>query len=219
MIKLGNEDHNLDHFLHPELFAQHPDQDCQEVLTTDVVSKPTRRETPTSSLASHAGKTTTKKEILDRLIEFNGEIQMTLKSPKLTPLFSVKDVDFFETEILRQFYINTRRVVDFEMLAYPEDRDKNNNFVPLHYHAVVKTNNYRKFIKVAPKKYRQVLISKLRYRPLFALPTKPIWFADINRELELTNPYRYEEYILKHYDYSTRLVDSKNFQQVSPFQR
>ncbi len=144
---------------------------------------------------------------------------MTLKAPKIMPAFSLKDTDWFETEIIRQFYINTNRIVDFEMLAYPEDTNKGRRFVGLHYHAVVKTNNKKKFCKVASRKYQSILQKVKVHDSQARIQKEPLWVDMISREMELTDPFKYEEYILKNYDYSTRLVDSSVFQQVSPFQR
>ena len=171
---------------------------------------------------THAQRTrssTSREDILNQLIDFDGDIKMTLKAPKIMPAFSLKDTDWFETEIIRQFYINTNRIVDFEMLAYPEDTNKGRRFVGLHYHAVVKTNNKKKFCKVASRKYQSILQKVKVHDSQARIQKEPLWVNMISREMELTDPFKYEEYILKNYDYSTRLVDSSVFQQVSPFQR
>ena len=41
---------------------------------------------------------------------------------------------------------------------------------------------------------------------------EPLREGMISREMKLTDPTKYEEYILKNYDYSTRLVDTSAFQ-------
>ena len=71
----------------------------------------------------------TKQEKLDQFRKLHGTLKMTFMFPKVAPSrdeeqmpLTVKDVDFVETEVLRQFFINMQRVVDFEFVAYPEDR-------------------------------------------------------------------------------------------------
>ena len=39
MIKRGNEQHNLEHFLFPEQYDKRPDGDCQDIILTDEVVK------------------------------------------------------------------------------------------------------------------------------------------------------------------------------------
>ena len=88
-----------------------------------------------------------KNEYLTKLRSLNATIAVTFKTPKVSVLsnlllevpspLSAKDTDFFEREVFRQFYINMSRLVRFEFTAYPEDRDKENRFVPLHYHAAI----------------------------------------------------------------------------------
>lgn len=83
----------------------------------------------------------------------------------------------------------------------------------------MKTNNKKNFFKVASRKYQSILQKvKLQHSGL-RIQREPLWVGMISIEMELTDPYKYEEYILKNYDYSTRLVESSGFQQVSPFQR
>ncbi|MDA9823548.1 hypothetical protein N9C56_13815 [Paracoccaceae bacterium] len=184
-----------------------------------ILSEAIQRPIISKTHALHTRSSTSREDILGQLIDFDGDIQMTLKAPKIMPAFSLKDTDWFETEIIRQFYININRVVNFEMLAYPEDKNKGRKFVGLHYHAVVKTNNKKKFCKVASRKYQSILQKvKLQHAGL-RIQREPLWVGMIIREMELTDPYKYEEYILKNYDYSIRLVDTSAFQQVSPFQR
>jgi hypothetical protein len=88
-----------------------------------------------------------KNEYLTKLRSLNATIAVTFKTPKVSVLsnahleapssLSARDTDFFAREVLRLFYINMSRVVRFEFTAYPEDRDKENRFVPLHYHAAI----------------------------------------------------------------------------------
>ena len=89
----------------------------------------------------------TKQEKLDQFRKLHGTLKMTFMFPKVAPSrdeeqmpLTVKDVDFVETEVLRQFFINMQRVVDFKFVAYPEDRacDDARKFVGLHYHAVAR---------------------------------------------------------------------------------
>ncbi len=78
---------------------------------------------------------------------FKFPIVATSKDEGKLPL-TVRDLDFVETEALRQFFINMQRAVDFEFVAYPEDRacDDARKFVGLHYHAVARTQNDKKFM-------------------------------------------------------------------------
>ena len=105
---------------------------------------------------------------------------MTLKAPKIMPAFSLKDTDWFETEIIRQFYINTNRVVNFKMLAYPEDKIKGRKFVGLHYHAVLKTNNKKKFSKVASRKYQKIFQKVKLQHSRLRIQREPLWACMIS---------------------------------------
>lgn len=73
----------------------------------------------------------TKQRMLQQMIDLNATLKVTFKLPLVArkkteapSRLSVNDVDFVETEILRQFFINTQRIVDFEFFAYPEDKAK-----------------------------------------------------------------------------------------------
>ena len=211
------ENHVVDitHFLYSTELTDGTYKDCQDTFPLYDAPKPTAKRTVTKT---HA-KTPCKQNIFDKLKQFDATHLITFKLPRCDYRFSLKDTDEYETEVLRQFCINMSRVVQFEMLAYPEDKDANGNFVGLHYHAVVKTKNDGKFFKVAPRKYKSVLSYYPKKYLAAILPKEPFYYDIIDREKELTAPHQYEEYILKNYEYSTRLVDSKEFQQVSPFQR
>ena len=111
-----------------------------------------------------------KEKYLAKVRSINATIAVTIKTPKVAVLgvlllevpspLSAKDTDFFEREVLRLFYINMSRVVRFDFAAYPEDRSKeDNSFVPLHYHAAIRSENDAKFLAVAPRKYAAVLES------------------------------------------------------------
>lgn len=154
----------------------------------------------------------------------NSTLKVTFKLPLVAQSkteapsrLSVKDVDFVETEILRQFFINTQRVVDFEFFAYPEDKakDDENRFIGLHYHAVVRSENDSKFIAVAPKKYEAVL--RTRFKQLqtdFVMPKEPLFIAPLSKVSnadDLLEADTYEQYCLKHYEPSLPLVSSASY--------
>ena len=162
-----------------------------------------------------------KENYLAKVRSINATIALTLKTPKVAVLgdlllevpspLTAKDTDFFDREVLRLFYINMSRVVRFEFAAYPEDKKKDSNsFVPLHYHAAIRSENDAKFLAVAPRKYAAVLESV--YSKQFAnilMPIEPLWISKINHD----DPERsYTEYVLKHYSPSRRLVTHEDFQ-------
>ena len=216
-MRIDIENHIIDttHLLYSTEPTDGTCKDCSDRFKQSDTQTPTKLQTLTTTRA----ETLCKQNILDKFIDFDATHLITFKLPRCDYRFSLKDTDEFETEVLRQFYINMKRVVDFEFLAYPEDKDANGNFVGLHYHAVVKTKNDGKFFKIAPRKYKNVLsFYTNKYRGT-NMPKEPFYYDIIDREKELTATHQYEEYILKNYQYSTRLVDTKLFQQVSPFQR
>ena len=162
-----------------------------------------------------------KENYLAKVRSINATIAVTFKTPKVSVLsnplleapspLSARDTDFFELSVLRLFWINMSRVVRFEFAAYPEDRKKDSNsFVPLHYHAAIRSENDAKFLAVAPRKYAAVLESV--YSKQFAnilMPNEPLWISKINHD----DPERsYTEYVLKHYSPSRRLVTHEDFQ-------
>lgn len=162
--------------------------------------------------------------MLQQMTDLNSTLKVTFKLPLVArskteapSRLSVKDVDFVETEILRQFFINTQRVVDFEFFAYPEDKakDDENRFIGLHYHAVVRSENDSKFIAVAPKKYEAVL--RTRFKQLqtdFVMPKEPLFIAPLSKVSnadDLLEADTYEQYCLKHYEPSLSLVSSASY--------
>jgi len=166
----------------------------------------------------------TKQRMLQQMTALNSTLKVTFKLPLVAQSkteapsrLSVKDVDFVETEILRQFFINTQRVVDFEFFAYPEDKakDDENRFIGLHYHAVVRSENDSKFIAVAPKKYEAVL--RTRFKQLqtdFVMPKEPLFIAPLSKVSnadDLLEADTYEQYCLKHYEPSLPLVSSASY--------
>ena len=162
-----------------------------------------------------------KNEYLTKLRSLNATIAVTFKTPKVSVLsnlllevpspLSAKDTDFFEREVFRQFYINMSRLVRFEFAAYPEDRSKeDNSFVPLHYHAAIRSENDTKFLAVAPRKYAAVLESVYsKHFSNIIIPIEPLWISKINHaDIEKD----YELYVLKQYTPSKRLVTHEDFQ-------
>lgn len=159
--------------------------------------------------------------MLQQMTNLNATLKVTFKLPLVArstteapSRLSVKDVDFVETEILRQFFINTQRIVDFEFFAYPEDKakDDQNRFVGLHYHAVVRSDNDAKFIAVAPKKYEAVLRTRfIQLQKDFVMPKEPLFIAVLSKLSNadaLLEADTYEQYCLKHYEPSLSLVSS-----------
>ena len=152
------------------------------------------------------------------MTDLNATLKVTFKFPKVArrkseapSRLSVKDVDFVETEILRQFFINMQRIVDFDFYAYAEDKAKNNdkNFVGLHYHAVVRSENDAKFIAVAPKKYETILRNRFtQLQKDFIMPKEPLFIAPLKKSTDLQEADAYEQYCLKHYEPSRSLVSS-----------
>ena len=162
-----------------------------------------------------------KNEYLAKAKSINATLLVTFKTPKIAAYLSdeptrmsTKDTDFFEQEVLRQFMINVSRVVSFIFAAYPEDRDKKNNFVPLHYHAAVRSENDSKFKAIAEQKYRAALMCA--YEKEFShvvMPEKSIFIENICRD----DPEKsYEAYMLKHYCPSKRLVTHDDFLRKKP---
>ena len=163
---------------------------------------------------------TNREKIFDQLIAFNGTHKITLKCPKIPMRYdqppsrlSILDHDWFTRDFIRQFYINTNRVAKFEMLLLPEDRDINGNFIGLHYHGVVKSNNIAKFHKVAWKKYRNVLETlRSKYKGKIYFPNHNlVWFEKLDRHMDMTDRNQYENYILKHFIDTDYLVNSMDF--------
>lgn len=165
-----------------------------------------------------------KQRMLQQMTELNATLKVTFKLPLLArskteapSRMSVKDVDFVETEILRQFFINTQRIVDFEFFAYPEDKakDDQNRFVGLHYHAVLISENDAKFIAVAPKKYEAVLHNRFtQFQTDFVMPKEPLFIAPLSKLSnadDLLEADSYEQYCLKHYQPSLPLVSSTSY--------
>lgn len=164
-----------------------------------------------------------KNEYLEKAKSINASLVVTFKTPKVAvrlsdepTRLSTKDTDFFEQEVLRQFFINMSRVVEFQFVAYPEDRayDSDKTFVPLHYHAAVRSKNDAKFKAIAERKYTAAL--KTAYEkefPRVVVPISSIFVETMNRD----DPEKsYEEYILKHYDPSKRLVTHDDFMTKKP---
>ena len=163
-----------------------------------------------------------KELMLKEMTDLNATLKVTFKLPLLArskseapSRLSVKDTDFIETEVLRQFFIHTQRIVDFEFFAYPEDKakDDENNFVGLHYHAVVRSENDAKFIAVAPKKYDAVLRNRFeQFQTDFVMPRNPLFIAPLSKSNELQDDLleadAYEQYCLKQYEPSKSLVSS-----------
>lgn len=158
------------------------------------------------------------------MTELNATLKVTFKLPLVArrkneapSRLSVKDVDFIETEILRQFFINTQRIVDFDFYAYAEDKakDDDQNFVGLHYHAVVRSENDAKFIAVAPKKYEAVLRNRFeQFQTDFVMPKEPLFIAPLSKLSnadDLLEADSYEQYCLKHYQPSLPLVSSTSY--------
>ena len=163
----------------------------------------------------------TKEILLKKMKDLNATLKVTFKLPRVAhskhevpSRLSIKDVDFVETEILRQFFINTQRAVDFDFYAYAEDKAKDNDkrFVGLHYHAVVRSKNDAKFIAVAPKKYKSVLANRFSYfQKYFVMPRNPLFIEHLHNSSSLQEADAYEQYCLKHYDPSRSLVSSKSY--------
>jgi hypothetical protein len=166
----------------------------------------------------------TKQQMLQQMTELNATLKVTFKLPLVArrkneapSRLSVKDVDFIETEILRQFFINTQRIVDFDFYAYAEDKakDDDQNFVGLHYHAVVRSENDAKFIAVAPKKYEAVLRNRFeQFQTDFVMPKEPLFIAPLSKVSnsdDLLEADSYEQYCLKHYEPSLSLVSSTSY--------
>ena len=103
------------------------------------------------------------------------------------------------------------RLVRFEFAAYPEDRSKeDNSFVPLHYHAAIRSENDTKFLAVAPRKYAAVLESVYsKHFSNIIIPIEPLWISKINHD-DIEKDY--ELYMLKQYTPSKRLVTHEDFQ-------
>ena len=162
-----------------------------------------------------------KELMLKQMTDLNATLKVTFKFPKVArrkseapSRLSVKDVDFVETEILRQFFINMQRIVDFDFYAYPEDKakDDDQNFVGLHYHAVVRSENDAKFAAVAPKKYEAVLRNRLtQLQTDFVMPKEPLFIAPLSNADDLKEADTYEQYCLKHYEPSLSLVSSASY--------
>ena len=159
-----------------------------------------------------------KSECLSNLKSVNGTLAVTFNTPHFArsdleemSCLSCKDTDFFEMNVLRQFFINMNRVVPFRFVAYPEDRarDSETSFKRLHYHGVISSDNDAKFQAVAPRKYTQIL--KNVYSKFFhkiKMPATPIWIDLLDRN----DPEKcYESYILKHYYPSKHLVSHNDF--------
>jgi hypothetical protein len=161
-----------------------------------------------------------KSQYMAQITAINGTLVVTFKTPKIAVFaneeptrLSTKDTDFFEQQVLRQFFINMSRVVKFQFAAYPEDqaRDSQEKFCALHYHAVINSENDTKFKAIAGKKYASVL-NAYNIFPKVIMPVEPIFIMQISR----TDPEKsYEEYILKHYNPSIRLVTHKDFMKKS----
>lgn len=134
-------------------------------------------------------------------------------------MMTMRDTDFFETEILRQFFINMSRVVKFQFAAYPEELTNENRKVALHYHAVVRSQNDKKFIKVAPRKYTAVLHAKCKEHFVdYRFPKKPtsenpfpMMFVEYLNDVFFEPDQSYEEYSLRHYSPDMRLITHKDF--------
>ena len=163
-----------------------------------------------------------KAEILQKMIDLDATLKVTFKLPKAafqsleTPTrLSMKDTDFVETEILRMFYINVSRVVPFQFYAYPEDRAYNNenNFVGLHYHAIVKSKNDAKFIKIAEAKYRRILVNKFSQFASYSLPKSCFYIEPLVSAAEAeADQNAYESYCLKQYCPTTkRLISNATY--------
>ena len=162
-----------------------------------------------------------KENYLAKVRSINATIVVTFKTPKVSVLsntlleapspLSARDTDFFELSVLRLFWINMSRVVRFEFAAYPEDRKKDSNsFVPLHYHAAIRSENDAKFLAVAPRKYAAVLESVYsKHFSNIMMPIEPLWISKINHD-DVEKDY--ELYVLKQYTPSRRLVTHEDFQ-------
>lgn len=163
-----------------------------------------------------------KADLVKKMIDLDATLKVTFNLPKSafrsleTPTrLSMRDTDFVETEILRQFYINVSRVIPFEFYAYPEDCAKNdeNKFVGLHYHAVLKSKNDAKFIKIAEAKYRKILVNKFSQFASYSLPNNCLYIEPLVSAAEAeADQNAYEAYCLKQYCPNTkRLVSGADF--------
>ena len=162
-----------------------------------------------------------KENYLAKVRSINATIVVTFKTPKVSVLsnplleapspLSARDTDFFELSVLRLFWINMSRVVRFEFAAYPEDRKKDSNsFVPLHYHAAIRSENDAKFLAVAPRKYAAVLESVYsKHFSNIIMPIEPLWISKINHD-DVEKDY--DAYVLKQYTPSKSLVTHQDFQ-------
>lgn len=159
-----------------------------------------------------------KDECLEYFINLDGTIKATFSAPKVgyytydrPSLLSCNDCDFFEMEVLRKFYINMSRVVEFEFVAYPESFKRDDEKVPvgLHYHAVIKSENDSKFLKVAPRKFQNVLKSAYPAHLCQSMPNNALWLEPLDdKNFE---PRSYENYCIKQYEADKRIVLSDDF--------
>ena len=156
---------------------------------------------------------------LKKMTDLKATLKITFKTPKVSALsaetptrLSTKDCDFFEREILRLFFINVSRVVDFEFCAYAEDRayDDDKKFVGLHYHAVARSRNDSKFIAIAEEKYRKVIESAFKNKEI-VMQNKLLFIEKLESRLDES----YEDYCLKHYCPSRSLVTDLDFRRKS----
>jgi len=168
-----------------------------------------------------------KNDLLEELITMKGTLKATFKFPKVSSIYypaptllTMKDTDEAEREVLRKFFINTSRVIDFQFAGYPEDRKVNDErkCVGLHYHFVIRSENDRVFCNVAPRKFKAVLRQVYGAYPNFIMPNEPLYLAPLdNSHHSEFDEKTYEEYCLKQYCPNTkRLVTDKEFRVKKP---
>tara|TARA_B100000161_G_scaffold235241_1_gene184517 strand:+ start:67 stop:624 length:558 start_codon:yes stop_codon:yes gene_type:complete len=114
---------------------------------------------------------------------------------ELTP-FARFDTDA-AFELICDWHFNINKVTGVRWRAFPEIFEKNRKTpTPLHYHALFKPVKEAKFLKVAQRKW----INLLRHRyPRCTLPTKPLWLDIIERS-EPSSQKAIEAYSIKQQD-------------------
>lgn len=137
---------------------------------------------------------------LSNLTRLNSPIWGTFNFPRLlsargveTP-FNKHDAPDAE-QLIQDWYINTSRVVPFRFYAFPEvlERDGKTQ-TPLHYHALLLPKKPAKFMRVAQRKWDNLLRKRF---PTARHHREPLWLRWIGRnDAELLESP--ESYCLKH---------------------
>lgn len=140
-------------------------------------------------------------DLHSELVNQNFTIKATFKFPKIKDTYGEEksfgkyDVDT-AAQLIFDWHRNLSKVTPITWRAFPEVKDKSGKPTALHYHALLSPKREAKFLRVAPRKWLNLL--KHRF-PQSRSDEKMLWLDRIDR-LDPEASEAYEAYVIKHQD-------------------